>query len=61
MVRLEKIVYERMVNTAALGRERKIGTPTKWFTTNPNEHMKSNPNPIQSYPMPSSTNPSSAR
>ena len=58
MVRLEKIVYERMVNTAALGRERKIGTPTKWFTTNPNEHMKSKLILIQSSHMPCSTSPS---
>lgn len=41
MVRLEKIAYEQIVNSKALGRARKLTTPAKWFTTNPNEHQQS--------------------
>jgi hypothetical protein len=35
MVRLEKILYERIVNSEAIGRARKLTTPAKWFTANP--------------------------
>ena len=41
MVRLEKIVYEKMVNTSTLGRTRQITSPSKWHPVNPNEHSKS--------------------
>ena len=42
MVRLEKIAYEKLVNTKALGRARTLTTPAKWFTTNPLLHNRSN-------------------
>ena len=31
MVRLEKILYERLFNTSLLGRQRSLSKPTKWF------------------------------
>ena len=39
MVRLEKLVYEQVVNSAATARLRKVGAPRKWNHTNPYEHM----------------------
>ena len=39
MVRLEKLVYEQIVNSAATNRLRKAGAPRKWHHTNPLEHM----------------------
>lgn len=42
MVRLEKIAYEQIVNSKALGRARVLTTPAKWFTTNPLLHNRSN-------------------
>lgn len=39
MVRLEKVVYEQLVNSTTFNRARKISSPRKWFTTNPYEHM----------------------
>ena len=41
MVRLEKIAYEQIVNSGALGRARRLTTPAKWFTTNPLYHARS--------------------
>jgi hypothetical protein len=41
MVRLEKIAYEQIVNTSAVGRARKLTTPAKWFTVNPLYHNRS--------------------
>jgi len=32
MVRFEKLLWERLVNTKALGRQRVIASPRKWFT-----------------------------
>jgi hypothetical protein len=32
MVRLEKIVYEQLVNTRALKRERLLSRPSKWYS-----------------------------
>ncbi len=32
MVRLEKILYEQLVNTKQFKRERLIGRPSKWYT-----------------------------
>lgn len=32
MVRLEKLVYEQLVNIKALRRERVIGSPRKWYS-----------------------------
>lgn len=30
-MRLEKVAYERIINSAALGRQRVIGAPRKWY------------------------------
>ena len=43
MVRLEKIAYEQIVNTAALGRSRVITTPQKWNSVNHMDHTRSKP------------------
>lgn len=42
MVRLEKLVYETVVNNAALGRNRVLTSPRKWLYTNPYQHMRRN-------------------
>lgn len=42
MVRLEKIAYEQIVNTAALGRSRALTTPRKWNSVNHMDHTRSN-------------------
>lgn len=42
MVRLEKIVYEQVVNSKTLGRARAIVTPAKWYVVNPHEQNKCN-------------------
>lgn len=39
MVRLEKIAWERIVNTSVLGRARVITRPRKWHVVNPNEQI----------------------
>lgn len=41
MVRLEKIAYEQIVNTAALGRSRALSTPRKWNAVNHMDHTRS--------------------
>lgn len=38
MVRLERVLYERVVNIAALGRARNISGPRKWVNHNPVEY-----------------------
>jgi hypothetical protein len=40
MVRLEKVLWERLLNTRALGRERVIGAPSKWFEANRHNEAK---------------------
>jgi len=30
-MRLEKVAYERIINSQALGRQRILGTPKKWY------------------------------
>lgn len=40
MVRFEKLLWESLVNTKALGRERVISTPKKWFTANRHREVK---------------------
>lgn len=40
MVRFEKLLWESLVNTKALGRERVIGAPKKWFTANRHREVK---------------------
>lgn len=34
MVRLEKLAWEQLANIKALGRDRKIGSPSKWYNVN---------------------------
>lgn len=34
MVRLERVLYEKVVNNKLLGRNRRIGSPQTWFTKN---------------------------
>jgi hypothetical protein len=41
MVRLEKIAYEQIVNTAALSRSRLISAPKKWNSVNHMDHTRS--------------------
>jgi|LakMenEpi03Aug12_release.lakeMendotaPanAssembly.Ray.scaffolds.fasta_scaffold4163555_1 hypothetical protein len=41
MVRLEKIAFEKVMNTAALGRNRAITTPGKWNAVNHMDHTRS--------------------
>lgn len=41
MVRLEKIAYEQLVNTATLGRARVISAPKKWNSVNHMDHTRS--------------------
>lgn len=43
MVRLEKIAYEQIVNTAALGRSRALSAPRKWHSVNHMDHTRSKP------------------
>lgn len=38
MVRLEKVIYEKLVN--GLNRAKAIDTPRKWFYSNPYEHLR---------------------
>lgn len=38
MVRLEKVIYEKALNGAS--RARSIGSPRKWFYSNPYEHLR---------------------
>ena len=38
MVRLEKQLYEKILNTKTMGRARNIGTPVKWHNTNPQDY-----------------------
>jgi len=38
MVRLEKVLYEKLLNNKALGRARNITTPKKWINHNPTEY-----------------------
>lgn len=38
MVRLEKALYEKLVNTSVLGRARTIATPKKWMQHNPEDY-----------------------
>jgi len=40
MVRFEKLVWERLINVKALGRQRVIASPRKWFTANRNTENK---------------------
>jgi hypothetical protein len=40
MVRFEKLIWEQLVNTRALGRERVISTPRKWFNSFRHEENK---------------------
>lgn len=40
MVRFEKLIYESIFNTRALGRQRVIGAPRKWFTANKDTESK---------------------
>jgi hypothetical protein len=40
MVRFEKLIWERLVNVKALGRQREIASPKKWFTANRNTENK---------------------
>lgn len=40
MVRLEKVLYEQLVNTNALKRARKLTVPSKWYTENRNDAYK---------------------
>ena len=35
MVRLEKIFYEKLFHTKALGKQRIIGKPSKWYAEYP--------------------------
>ena len=35
MVRLEKVIYEQVINSAAVSRSRKLSAPRKWNTTSP--------------------------
>lgn len=41
MVRLEKIAYEKIVNSQVLGRSRALESPRKWFYVNPYVHNRS--------------------
>jgi len=38
MVRLEKVLYERVLNNRTLGRARNITTPKKWMNHNPTDY-----------------------
>jgi len=38
MVRLEKVLYEKLLNNRVLGRSRTITTPRKWINTSPNDY-----------------------
>jgi hypothetical protein len=38
MVRLEKVLYEKLLNNKALGRARGVGAPKKWINHNPIEY-----------------------
>ncbi len=38
MVRLEKVIYEQVVN--GMNRAKAIGSPKKWFYSNPYEHLR---------------------
>ncbi len=40
MVRLEKVLYEQILNVKALGRARTIATPQKWYNENRHEAYK---------------------
>jgi len=40
MVRFEKLIWEAAVNTKALGRQRVIEAPRKWYTANRNDESK---------------------
>lgn len=40
MVRFEKLIYEKILNSKALGRERVISSPKKWFTANRHREVK---------------------
>ena len=40
MVRFEKLMYERLVNTEMLKRKRVIDTPKKWFWQQRNDEMR---------------------
>lgn len=40
MVRLEKVLYEKVINNQAVGRARGIGAPRKWFNVNPSDYKK---------------------
>lgn len=40
MVRFEKLIYERILNNKAVGRERVISSPKKWFTANRHREVK---------------------
>lgn len=42
MVRVEKILYEKVLNTSALGRARTLSTPAKWYRVNAYDHHQSN-------------------
>lgn len=46
MVRLEKVIYEKIVN--GTNRARAIGAPRKWFHANPYEHLRRTALPTQS-------------
>lgn len=40
MVRLEKQIWETLLNTPVLGRARQLGRPSKWYTENRNDAYK---------------------
>ena len=46
MVRLEKVIYEKVVN--GMNRARAIGAPRKWYHSNPYEHLRRTPAATQS-------------
>lgn len=40
MVRIEKVLYEQLVNIKQLNRGRTMAAPSKWYTENRHDAMK---------------------